>query len=589
MQLSFLRQLRASHLSLTLVGLMWLVPFLHYRHENPLTTFYQEGWSFALGLAATLLLLGRDLARSIPRIVLLPLGLIVIVLVQLASGKIAYFAQAKLFILYLLFAALLMLLGAALRRSLSLASVALVLSAFLLVGAELNALIGVLQHFHLHTPFDAVIVGKFSSSLSGNLAQPNHYANYLALGVVSLGLLYQQAKLHLAAVVPLLLPLLFVLTLSGSRSSWLYLLLMAGLSAWWAWRNPELLKMKWFFSAALAMFAVMHLLVQLPFIAHAGDSLNTLDRMFGSDANGSVRWYLWREAALVFSQYPWLGVGFGQFALQHFELQPLQAHSLPGLYTHAHNLVLQLAAETGVAGLSVLLITLTAGVRAAYRARQLSAAHCWAYAALGVLAIHSLLEYPLWYVYFLAIAAVLFGMLEERYFAVQSLRLLRATLVTVWVLGGLSLWQFVRDYQQLQTAIIQVNRDSHHSQAAQDYRARLLALDGNSLLHGYAMFYLNPLIVLDAENLPAKLAQTAEVMRFLPTADVAYREAFLLAKDNQVPAAQQRLTQAIWSYPHHPPALQLLQTLAENDPAHFVALLEFATQKQQEYDLAVRP
>ncbi len=44
--------IRPAHLSLILIGLMWVFPFLIYYHAYPRTTFYQE-WSAAmLGLAA---------------------------------------------------------------------------------------------------------------------------------------------------------------------------------------------------------------------------------------------------------------------------------------------------------------------------------------------------------------------------------------------------------------------------------------------------------------------------------------------------------------------------------------------------------
>jgi hypothetical protein len=48
------------------------------------------------------------------------------------------------------------------------------------------------------------------------------------------------------------------------------------------------------------------------------------------------------------------------------------------------------------------------------------------------------------------------------------------------------------------------------------------------------------------------------------------------------------MEQAIWSYPGNIEAHQLLVSLAENDPAHFSALLEFAAQKEQEHTRAVR-
>ena len=180
--------LSLSHLSLTLVGLMWVFPFLHYRHQYPLTTFDQEWWSAFIGVLALPLLVARSnwLTPQIPRIVQLPAALILLVLLQASLGMMAYFDQALLYLLYLLFALLLMMLGARLRECLGLENVVVVLAIFLLGGAELSALIGVSQHYRWHTPFDAVVVAKVAAGVYGNLAQPNHFANYIALGLVSL-------------------------------------------------------------------------------------------------------------------------------------------------------------------------------------------------------------------------------------------------------------------------------------------------------------------------------------------------------------------------------------------------------------------
>ncbi|MEQ1556224.1 MAG: Wzy polymerase domain-containing protein, partial [Gallionella sp.] len=510
MQLGFLRQLRASHITLTLVGLMWLVPFLHYRHENPLTTFHQEWWAFFLGLLAASSLLVKERCANlvVPRVVLLPLGLVLIALLQMALGDIAYVAQGRLFILYFLFAALLMVVGASLRERVGVALVASVVGVFALVAAELNAALGFIQHFHLHTPLDAVIVSKAAVSLYGNLAQPNHYANFLALGLAALGLLYQQGKLKLLYVLPLLAPLLFVLTLSGSRSSWLYLVFMAMLAWGFAWRDAQFRRLKIYGALLLVGFALMHGVVQLPIVANAGDQLNTLSRLLAED-NGtrSIRAYLWQEGGAVFMQAPLLGVGLGQFALHHFQLQPLQNVGVVGLYTHAHNLIFQLAAETGVAGVLLLLGTFGLWLWSLRRV-TLTPAHWWLYAALGVLAIHSLLEYPLWYSYFLGLAALLLGLADERPFKVAPVAVLRIGLLAVIVLGGVALWQFERDYQRLKTAIVTYTQQSAADHAAERYRDELLTLDEHSLLHGYAMYYLNPLLPLDGQHLVEKLQQT---------------------------------------------------------------------------------
>src|SRR5512135_3417154 len=142
--------LSLAHLSLAFAGLMWVLPFLNYYHAYPLTTFYQE-WSAAmLGLAAMFLLVtgGNWRKVEIPYIVLLPVALMVLVVVQFALGKLPYLGQMLLYTLYLMWAALLIMLGGRLREELGLPAVATVLAVFLLAGAELSAIIGVQQHFH---------------------------------------------------------------------------------------------------------------------------------------------------------------------------------------------------------------------------------------------------------------------------------------------------------------------------------------------------------------------------------------------------------------------------------------------------------
>src|SRR5512140_3586166 len=101
--------LRLAYLSLALCGVMWVLPFLNYYHQYPLTTFYQEWSAAVLGLAAMLLLLTRGYwqAAEIPRIVLLPIAMMLLVVIQYALGKTAYLGQALLYTLYLMWAALL--------------------------------------------------------------------------------------------------------------------------------------------------------------------------------------------------------------------------------------------------------------------------------------------------------------------------------------------------------------------------------------------------------------------------------------------------------------------------------------------------
>jgi len=575
-----------THISLALVGLMWVLPFLHYNHQYPLTTFDQEWWAVMLGVLAMFTLAGKDYWRDAqaPRVIVLPLALIGIAFLQWALGKIDYLAQAMLYVLYLLFVAQLMLLGAWLRRAVGMDKVALFLALALLVGTELSAAIGVCQHFALHTWFDSVIVRKISAGLYGNIAQPNHFANYITLGLVSLGLLYQRGKLDAKWVFVLCLPLLFVLTLSGSRTSWLYLIALVVLSAWMQLRNRSLRPLLHYALAIIAGYLVMHGLVQLPQLGGQGIEATSLRT---SDTSGHVRLYLWQEAIHMFMQSPLLGVGFGQFALHHLELQPLyQPSFVSGLYNNAHNVVMQLAAETGATGLLALLLGVGVWVYGLRHAER-SASHWWCYALISVVAIHSLLEYPLWYAYFLAIIAVLFGMTDETHFRFAIPKSGRAAMMVLLLIAVVLLGQLRVGYAQLRTALTVVNVpglpvSQGPMQSLIDIRDRSL------LLLPYVDMFISNYISIDGRDVQQKLQFNSRVMHYIPSGEAVYRQAFLLAQDGRLADAKVVLTEALWSYPNNAYARQFLVLLAEKDAAHFSALLEFATQKEQEIASAVR-
>ncbi|MDD5180690.1 MAG: Wzy polymerase domain-containing protein [Gallionellaceae bacterium] len=561
---------------------MWVLPFLHYHHAYPLTTFYQEWGAAVLGMGAMTLLMTQRFWRQpeIPRIILLPIGLMLLVMVQFALGKVAYLDQVLLITLYMLWAALLIMLGQRLREELGMPLLATVLAAFLLLGAELSALAGVLQHFHWHTPLDAVVTVKISAAVYGNLAQPNHFADYITLGLISLGLLRISWRLRAWQAVLLAAPLLLVLALSGSRSAWLYLLCMAGMAFLWQRREKSCLPLLHYSLLLLLGFALMNGLVQLPLFA-AGTS--TAQRLIEGGTGNSIRLYLWHEAWLIFTQFPLLGAGFGQFAWQHFQLGPLlHATNINGLYNNAHNFVMQIAAEMGLPGLLILFGTMAPWIRQA-RAAPRSIYHWWGFALLAVLAIHSLLEYPLWYAYFLGVAALALGMLDTTTYRLELRGIGRLSVATTLLLGLLSLSQMLQSYRGMEDLMAMRPASATDENYSRQMYDGLKTLHGQSLLRPYAELFMSGSIELDADHLADKRALNESVMHFVPISPVVYREAFLLALSGEQAAAQTQMERAIWSYPaDFPPERDKLRALALKDPAHFSALLEFALKKNEE-------
>ena len=576
-----------AHISLTLVGLMWVLPFLYYYHAYPLTTFYQEWGAAILGLGAATFLLSRQNWEQpeIPRIVLLPIALMLLALLQYLLGLTTYFDQTLLFSLYMLWATLLIMLGRALRENFGMAALATVLAAFLLLGTELSALAGILQHYRWHTFLDKVITAKNGMAIYGNMAQPNHYANYISMGLISLGLLRPQMRWWQAIL--LAAPLLFVMVLSGSRSSWLYLLGMAALALIWQQRDKSCRHLLHYTLLLLLGFGLMHWVVQIPWLS-GSTGVTTMQRLFAADSNGSIRLYLWRESWLIFSQFPLLGAGLGQYAWQHFQLGPvLQATNISGLYNNAHNLLMQLAAEMGLAGLLILLGTLGLWLWQIRRA-QLNLHNWWGYAVLLVLGIHSMLEYPLWYAYFMGIAAILLGALDHGTYRLDMHKLGRLSVAAILLLGLLSLFQLLQGYQRLENVLASRAKPVAGKTAAQLMREGLMEVHGNSLLQPYAELFMSNWIEVSGDELDIKLAMNERAMKFVPVASLVYRRAALLAQAGQQEEARVQMERAIWAYPGDFPAQSKeLSTLAQKDTERFSALLEFAIKKNEEYLSAV--
>jgi len=583
-KLPVLRRPGIAHISLTFVGLMWVLPFLYYRHAYPLTTFYQEWGAAVLGLCASIFLLHNKYWQKaeIPRIVLLPVLLMLLALLQYFLGRTTYFEQTVLYALYMLWAALLMMSAYGLRENLGLPLMATILATFLLLGAELNALVGILQHYRWHTFLDSVVTAKNNIAVYGNLAQPNHYASYITMGLVSLGLL--RTHLRWWQVAALALPLLFVLVLSGSRSSWLYLIGMVVLAYWWQRRDKSCKPLLVYTLLLLLGFGLMHWLVQLPWLAGATGSVTTMQRMMAGDTSGSIRLYLWHESWLIFTQFPLLGAGLGQFAWQHFQLAPLLHNTqIAGLYNNAHNLLIQLAVEMGLAGLSIVLGSLGFWLWQIRRA-QLTIYHWWGYAVLTVLGIHSMLEYPLWYAYFIGVAAILLGMLDSATYRLELHKMGRLSVASILVLGLVSLLQWHQGYQRLERAMAIRPQSALDTEYANRMRDELLQLQGIVLLQPYAELFLNSWINITDEHLEQNIALNERAVKFIPISNVVYRRALLLAQANRLGEAALQMERTIWAYPAEFPARKLeLDLLAQKDPEHFAALLKFAIQKNEEY------
>ena len=320
--------------------------------------------------------------------------------------------------LYVLYAALLVWLGAELAASNGTERAATILAACLLVGGLANAASGVIQFYG--TPAllrDVVAELLYPYRAYGNIAQPNLFANYLALGGTALLFLWLRGNVRIGFALAAAMLLGFGFALSASRASLLYVLwyVLLGLLACRVQSGSDGRRLR---SAAFGLAAVILaeyvavplLNTALGFSTAAND---VLDRLLPTAVEGEPRWQMWLLAWHVFANSPLFGVGIGEFAGAVFRtgLSP-NLTRFGQVWTSAHNMPLQLLAETGVLGAFLALGSVCTWCWKAGRRyfATAQAAMWWVIAAVGIELIHSMVEFPLWSAHFLGVTALLMGL-----------------------------------------------------------------------------------------------------------------------------------------------------------------------------------
>jgi O-antigen ligase len=567
-----------------LAGLAWTVPFLQPVHRFPLTAFYSEWLALALGLAAAVPLLRRESWRdaALPVVALAPLGLIVVLGIQVALGRVPYAGQALMASLYLLWALLLIVLGQWLRREVSLAQIATFLAWFLLAGGFLHALVGLAQHYGLHhPPLDVLVARRQLPSIFGNLGQLNHYAGSITFALASAAYLYCRRSLPVAAAASAAALFLSVLALTGSRSPWLYLAALMGLAFLLhrLQRTDGSRRLSVFTAWLLPGFIATQLLVALPFLQPAGAPIViSADRMFQVASGVTPRLQLWREGWQMFLDAPLIGAGFGQFAWEHFLHQAASgAAAAPGVFNHAHNFVVQLLAETGIAGALIVVGAAVVWI-ADLRNVKVAAEWWWLLALLSVIGIHSMLEHPLWYAYFLGVAALLLGLGAERRIAVRHGDVARAATALLVLLGCVNLVAVMPPYRDFERLVF--DAAAPPAAGTRAFTAAMMRAHRDPLLEPYVELAFALGAPVETEGLQERLELNTHAMRFAPVAAVVYRQALLLALAGNREAALVQLDRALRAFPADAENFFLeLEELGRRHPAEVMPLLELATAK----------
>ena len=280
----------------------------------------------------------------------------------------------------------------------------------LVAAALINVLVAAVQLAFPAADIPGIAPSPTPGRAAANLRQPNLFSQLLLLGIVALvgqqrlsGDLVRKCSPGLAVVLGA------GLAFSQSRTGLLGLALLLGWILFDKRLHPIQRRLPW---AALAGCLLGMGLVWLnaefghavPYVAHWQATSGDIS---------SSRFGIWANTFGLIAANPLFGVGWGRFP-QAWALTPFPTRP-PASFDNAHNLPLQLAVELGV---PIALAAIAAFGWAVWRARravsyalaseQAIDGRCLL-ASLAMLGVHSLLEYPLWYTYFLLPAAYFFG------------------------------------------------------------------------------------------------------------------------------------------------------------------------------------
>lgn len=557
-----------------MLGLMATLPFLQPWHDLPLTSFHAEWLAAVCGLLGMLFLLPRPAASPllVPAIAAAPLALMALALLQLAIGKFAYGASGVLLALYLLWAAGLAAGGRTLAAAMGAAPLLARLAWALLGGGLASALFGLLQYTGWWTAFGGLVgtpqpVAEYG--VFGNLSQQNHFATYEALALAACAYLALTGRLALRAALAAGALLLAALALSGSRSMLLYLGWLLGAGFLLAPAGGRLQHIRRWLCIAMVAIAVAVIVLAVAARMNPAGLGPQLTRLVSpQDGAFGPRFYYWEHALRMFMAHPWLGVGFDGFAVQ-LENQLTAPARFP-VDQYAHNLPLQLMAVAGLPGLLALALPALLWAGRLWRQPR-TMERLFTCGALGILLIHSMLEQPLYYAYFLGIAALFAGIADP------SGRPLRANTALILALAALLVIavKTARDHAALREQF-------EPGEATAD-----VALRTRTLHHLREYSLLAPLSELVGPEVfvpadapaPARRALNERVLHFAPTDDVAFRHAVLLAEEGRLPEAQTQLRRAVLAYPQTAPAyLARIGMLAAAEPATYGALAAYGRQ-----------
>jgi O-antigen ligase len=420
----------------------WLVPI----HLLPWPTFHSD---FAMICAAVLLATTatwsrRNATDHWPALAIVSLLSALIPATQYCWGHIVFLDDAWMSALYLVGFALVVVTGSMFVTEHGLRKPIESFSWLVVIAGMVCVWICLYQWLRLEYLGALVVDLAPGTRLSANLSQPNQLATLLVWGLVGTGFLYTVSRIGPVVAVALVCMLGLGLAMTQSRAG----LLGSALIIVWLLATRHKAAGKLSATAVLASALILVCCVvawQFLLPLSPDDTGRT-----GSGIEAGMRPLHWVAMLDAILQRPWLGYGWGQLPVAHYEvaLDHPVSYEVLGF---AHNQALDVVVWSGIP-LGVLIVCAVIWWLFTVLRRAHTSEHVFATAAVMGVFAHAMVEFPLAHAYFLLPTGFLMGGLSFALARPAFVSVPRGMTTIVLACWALAAGLVARDYVHVEAA-----------------------------------------------------------------------------------------------------------------------------------------
>lgn len=406
---------------------LFTIPQINNLHFDPSPTFWGQITFAWVGIMTFLVIIFSQKRIHIPFIVI-PITIFAIyILIQQFFVYLPFVGLNYITALEMLICILLAISVNTIISNYNLKTFMVYLSIALLISALLQSAIGFVQYTNLFKYFGGLIFydpAHPNTNIFGHFGQRNHYCHFLSWATFALIYLTHMKLINKYLFIPLICWLMFSMTIAASRSVFIYFALANIITAIYFLVTKDKDSLKLFLLTIVASILLLSFEYFYPLLQnsiHASQVASGFGRLASSEGSETGRRLVeWKKAFITFKENFVFGAGWYGYARNSVFLYKLFPNTPlnSGLFINCHNLILQLLAETGIIGtLIVLFGIIYAFIRILKNASDETIIIC---CMIATTLAHSMLEYPLWYLYFLGPLIMFFSIDKPIYIAKQK-------------------------------------------------------------------------------------------------------------------------------------------------------------------------